>query len=68
VRRSIAAHSGLYLCAVGGAGALLAGCVTACEEVAFPELGCESVKRLEILDLPLIVAIDAAGTSLFSPE
>jgi fumarate hydratase subunit beta len=68
VRRSIAAHRGLYLCAVGGAGALLAGCVTACEEVAFPELGCESVKRLEILDLPLVVAIDAAGDTIFSPE
>ncbi len=55
----------VYLCAVGGAGALIAGCITSSEEIAFPELGCESIKRFEVEDLPLTVAIDCQGGNLF---
>lgn len=58
-------NGAIYLCAVGGAGALIAKCITAAEEIAFQELGCESVKKLTISELPLIVGIDAAGTSIF---
>ncbi len=52
---AIRRYGAVYLCAVGGAGALYAGCVRKLEEIAFPELGCESVKRLEIEDMPVIV-------------
>lgn len=62
---AIARNGGVYLCAVGGAGALAARCVSSCEVIAFEELGCEAVKRLEIRDFPLIVAIDCAGGNLF---
>jgi fumarate hydratase subunit beta len=55
----------VYFCAVGGAGALMAGCVLSLEEIAFPELGCESVKKLTVCDMPLITAIDSAGGNLF---
>ncbi len=65
VSGAIRETGGLYLCAVGGAGALLAGCVKSADIVAFPELGCEAVRRLEVLDLPLIVGIDAKGGNLF---
>ena len=58
-------NGAIYLCAVGGAGALIAKCITAAEEIAFQELGCESVKKLTISELPLIVGIDAAGNSIF---
>ncbi len=58
-------HGAVYFCAIGGAGALAAQCVTSCEEVAFPDLGCESVKRLELLRFPLVVAVDAFGGNLF---
>ena len=58
-------YGALYFCAIGGAGALAAQCVTACEEIAFQDLGCESVKRLEIEKFPLILAIDAVGGNLF---
>ena len=58
-------NGAIYLCAVGGAGALIAKCITAAEEIAFQELGCESVKKLTISELPLIVGIDASGTSIF---
>ena len=33
--------------------------------IAFDDLGCESVKRLEVRDFPLIVGIDCHGGNLF---
>ena len=59
-------NKAVYLCAIGGAGALAAHCITSCEVIAFEDLGCESVKRLEFCDFPLIVGIDSQGGSLFS--
>lgn len=58
-------NQAVYLCAVGGAGALAAKCVRSLEVIAFEELGCESVKRLQVENFPLIVAIDSLGTDLF---
>lgn len=55
----------VYFAAVGGAGALIASSIRSVQVVAFPELGCESVKRMGVLDMPLTVAIDAAGGSLY---
>lgn len=62
---AIVRNRAIYLCAVGGAGALIARHIKASEVVAFPELGCESVKRMSIEDLPLTVGIDSLGTSIF---
>lgn len=58
-------NKAVYFCAIGGAGALASKCITSCEVIAFEDLGCESVKKLEIKDFPLIVAIDCNGGSLF---
>lgn len=57
-------NGAVYLCAIGGAGALAARCIVECEVVAFEDLGCESVKRLELRDFPLIVGIDCLGGSI----
>jgi fumarate hydratase subunit beta len=62
---AIRRNQAVYLCAIGGAGALAAKCVRSLEVIAFEDLGCESVKRLEIEDFPLYVAIDCHGGSLF---
>lgn len=62
---AIVRNNAVYFCAIGGAGALAAKCVKSCEIIAFEDLGCESVKRLEILNFPLIVAIDSHGENLF---
>lgn len=59
-------YGAVYFAAVGGAGALYSECVVDCQVIAFPELGCESVKKLEIKDFPLTVAIDSKGNSLYS--
>ncbi len=66
VRDAIVRNKAIYLCAVGGAGALAARCIKSCEVVAFEDLGCESVKRLYIEDFPLIVANDSCGGDIFS--
>ena len=55
----------VYLAAVGGAGALLSNCITACEMVAYDDLGAEAVRKLQVQRLPAIVAIDAQGESVY---
>lgn len=55
----------VYLCAVGGAGAIVARAIKEAEVIAFDELGCESVKRMRVEDFPATVAIDAEGGNLF---
>ena len=54
----------VYFCACGGAGALIAGCVTKCDVIAFDDLGPESIKRLEIKDMPVIVGADSSGNTV----
>lgn len=62
---AIIRNGAVYFCAIGGAGALAAKCITECEVIAFPELGCESVKRLTLSNFPVYVALDCHGGSLF---
>ena len=62
---AIVRNKAIYLCAIGGAGALACNCITSCEVVAFDDLGCESVKRLYVEDFPLIVADDCYGGDIF---
>lgn len=65
VTQAIRRNNAVYLCAIGGAGALASKCITECEEIAFFDLGCESVKKLVFDKFPLIVGIDSKGGSLF---
>ena len=64
VTESIKKHKAVYLIAVGGVAALIKSRITACEEVAYPDLGCEAVRRLTVDRLPLLVAIDSRGCSI----
>ncbi|MDR1050886.1 MAG: FumA C-terminus/TtdB family hydratase beta subunit [Deltaproteobacteria bacterium] len=61
VTAAIVSGGGVYFAAIGGAAALMSQRVTACEVVAFPELGTEAVRRLTVRDLPLVVAVDSRG-------
>ncbi len=65
VVEAIRRNNAVYLCAIGGAGALAAKCVRSLEVIAFPDLGCESIKKLQIEDFPLFTAIDCHGGNLF---
>lgn len=62
---AIVRNKAVYLCAIGGAGALASKCIKSCEVIAFDDLGCESVKRLEFDSFPLTVAIDCSGGNIF---
>ena len=65
VREACREYGCVYFVAVGGAGALLADCVTEAEVVAYEELGPEALRRLVVKELPLRVAYDCAGGSAF---
>lgn len=58
-------HS-VYLCAIGGAGALAALHITDCKVIAYEDLGCESVKELTFSKFPLTVGVDSKGNSIFN--
>lgn len=62
---AICRNNAVYLCAIGGAGALASKCIKSCKVIAYEDLGCESVKKLEFENFPLIVAIDCNGGNLF---
>ena len=55
----------VYLAAIGGAGALMAGSVQSCEIIAWPDLGCEAVRKLVVKDFPLTVLLDTHGGDLY---
>ena len=65
VVEAIVRNGGVYFTAVGGAGALIARCIRSSQVIAFDDLGCESVKRMEVENLPLTVAIDCQGNNLY---
>ncbi len=62
---AIKRNGSCYFAAVGGAGVLIAQRIIKAEVIAFDDLGCESVKRLTVENLPLTVAIDCKGGNLY---
>ena len=65
VKEALQKYRGVYLAAVGGAGALLSKRITGSEVVAYPELGAEAIHRLEVEDFPATVINDAHGNDLY---
>ena len=65
VKKSMVKHGAVYLAAIGGAGALMSKSIKKAEVIAYPELGAEAVRRMEVEDFPAIVAIDAHGNDLY---
>ncbi len=62
---AIVRNKAVYLCAIGGAGALASKCIKSCHVIAYDDLGCESVKELMFEDFPLTVAVDCSGGNIF---
>jgi len=65
VAESMIKNGAVYLCALGGAGALAARHIVSSEVIAFGDLGCEAVLLVEFDDMPLYVAMDAAGGNVY---
>ena len=58
-------YGAVYLGAIGGLGALLGKCVKKAEVIAYPDLGAEAVRRLEVENFPVVVVIDREGNNLY---
>lgn len=58
----------LYFITTGGCGALLSKSVKSAKEIAFLDLGPESIKRLEVDGFKMICAIDYYGNNIFDLE
>lgn len=63
---AIVRNHAVYFAAMGGAGALMGSCVDKVDIVCYEDLGCEAIRRLEVKDMPLTVAIDSRGENIYS--
>ncbi len=61
-------HHSVYFAAIGGAGALISSTIVASEIVAYEDLGTEAVRKLQVVDFPVIVVIDSKGNNLYETE
>ena len=62
---AIVRNGGVYLAAIGGAGATYADSIKDSTLIAYPELGTEAIYRFEVKNFPLIVAIDSKGNNVY---
>jgi fumarate hydratase subunit beta len=65
VRKAMLELGAVYLAAVGGTGALLSERIESTEVVAWPELGPESLRTMQVRDFPCIVIDDIYGGDLY---
>ena len=65
VKDAMQEYGAVYFAATGGAGALIAKSIVKAEVVAFDDLGPEAIYRLEVKELPLVIAIDSHGKTLY---
>jgi fumarate hydratase class I len=61
---SIRKHGALYCIAVGGAAYLVSKAIRKSRVLAFADLGMEAIHEFEVCDMPVTVAVDAAGNAL----
>ncbi|MFA5363085.1 MAG: FumA C-terminus/TtdB family hydratase beta subunit [Candidatus Omnitrophota bacterium] len=65
VVKALKKHGGVYFLAYAGCGALISRYIKESRIIAYKELGPEAVRRLKVKDLPLIVAVDTRGNSIY---
>lgn len=65
VKDSIVKNKAIYCSAVGGAGALIATSIKSAEVIAYPDLGTEAIRKLEVEGFPAIVVNDIYGDDLY---
>jgi fumarate hydratase subunit beta len=65
VKDALRQYKGVYLGAIGGAGAVLSRHVKRLDVVAYEDLGTEAIRRLEVENFPAIVINDCHGGDLY---
>jgi fumarate hydratase subunit beta len=68
VVEAIKKHKAVYFGAIGGIAALMSQCVKKVELIAYEDLGPEAIRKLTIVDLPLVVINDFQGNDLYISE
>jgi len=61
---SIRKHKAVYCIAVGGAAYLVSKSIRSARVLAFADLGMEAIHEFEVVDMPVTVAVDAAGEAV----
>ena len=61
---AIRKHKAAYLMAVGGAAYLVSKAIRSSRVVAFADLGMEAIYEFDVEEMPVTVAVDAAGSNL----
>ncbi len=56
----------VHFAATGGAGMLYASRITACDLIAYEDLGAEAVYRLTVEEFPVIVSFDLLGNDVYA--
>jgi len=65
VKDACVKHKAVYFGATGGAAALIAKAIKKAEVIAYPELGPEAVRRIEVENFPVVVVNDTYGNDLY---
>jgi len=65
---AIKEYKAVYFGAIGGIAALTARCIKKAELIAYEDLGPEAIRRLTIVELPLVVINDSKGNDLYASE
>ena len=65
VKDAMIRNGAVYFAAVGGAGALLSKCITESEVIAYDDLGTEAIRKLTIVNFPVIVVMDSNGNNMY---
>ncbi|PKN18726.1 MAG: fumarate hydratase [Deltaproteobacteria bacterium HGW-Deltaproteobacteria-6] len=68
VVEAIRRYQAVYFGAIGGIAALGAQCVKKMELVAYEDLGPEAIRKLTVVDLPIVVINDSKGRDLYQSE
>ena len=61
---AIRRHGAAYLMATGGAAYLLSKSIRSARVLAFEDLGMEAIYEFEVVDMPVLVAVDARGENI----
>ena len=65
VREAIKEHKAIYFATIAGAGALLAKSIKKVDVIAYEDFGPEAIRRLNVENLPAIVASDIHGGDIY---
>lgn len=61
---AIKARGGAYLMATGGAAFLISKSIRRARVLAYDDLGMEAIHEFEVVDMPVVVAVDSTGRSI----